>query len=430
MPDVEKASIGLSFASNNAYIGDFPNMSDEELVALGKEERSHIEDFPTLIRIGKISSELLSCEQQKLIKEFEENHLLSRRVTVAELLSSIRDCNDAQFVFDPDVLRNHKALFSLYPGIHERGLLKSLEVSDCVATRAGGDCSVFCDDLFVFVKTVEVPDGITKKPKDLNVSVKIDRDLSDGTTVAFVKTSVEDKPVEHIGSIDMVVWTDDTTSYIAGTPDAEDIYCSADVQFSGMSREVLEEKLGDMSDLDMQRLDVVKDIELLKDIALLGPKSRARMTEKQRDAVNAEFDKKGLHRELYRIDLENLVDKLHKVEGFRILNEARSDKGFKSVEFIGRRHMCHPGANSRGEHYQILKVPRSLSVDDFEPGTISCTPKTHGSYIYVAKLERKLRDRSSGEGVAEPVKLFIRVVEGYYPERDSKVILISFPEEL
>lgn len=198
--DVEKASIGVVFASDNAYVADFSNMSDEELVALGKDAISYIEDLPTIIRIGKIDSELLTFEQKKLVKEFGENRLVSQKITVEELIRAIRACSAVQFVSDRSATTKNSEFIRDHSGLSIIDVVKSLEISDYVETRVGGDYGVFCHDLFVFTKAIEYESDDGNNVENLTLYIKLDKDQTDGTTVALVSLhetdhdSIVDKP--------------------------------------------------------------------------------------------------------------------------------------------------------------------------------------------------------------------------------------------
>lgn len=180
--DIEHATIGTVFASERAYVADFSNMSDDELLSLGKDAIRYIEDIPTLVRIGKLDRELLSKAQQDLINAFGGQRLTSSMGDVQALLDAIRGCSDAEFVADRSFLKKNHEFKREFPGIDKVAVLKSLTTADYCETRVGGDASVFCDDLFVFTKTIDI-DG---DPRIVEVYVKVNRDLSDGTTVALV----------------------------------------------------------------------------------------------------------------------------------------------------------------------------------------------------------------------------------------------------
>ena len=163
-------------------------LSDEKLRKLSDERISLITDGPLLHRIYKLMPEKLSDEQLQLLKEYyTKTRFEMDEADIKTFLNKLQTCKT--IIYDHKHQKTKEFILDSGKKIRDDDcleIIKSLTVEDYSENMYSGNSRFFGDELIVFKPYADWQLNTGEIITDLCIYVKLDIDLTDGTTVAII----------------------------------------------------------------------------------------------------------------------------------------------------------------------------------------------------------------------------------------------------
>lgn len=232
-----------------------------------------------------------------------------------------------------------------------------------------------------------------------------------------------DESTEPIGEIDMLVKTADVTNFISGLPGSLDIRYARFTDYS-------EEQILEISTDEVRALDIGDKVDrrLIKDVASLGKESRRRLSESQLEHVKGLLGYPEFWQGGYRCDIGELVALLNDINPYTITIDDTLLLREKEHGLVVLQRAEQPGSIriELMSNTQLLCILRTITVNDFKYELIPARCSTFGSPVHFVKPDDGvLLEREEFKNAIEIPPFFLRVVDGFYPERHSKIVIIS-----
>lgn len=174
---------------------DYSEYSDTELLELDKSEIHNIDDIQTLVRIGKLSPNLLTRSQRFVVTEEFKKKIIISKSDVKAILEDLKSKRFAYFM--PNHRDNEDFLQD--NGISPDDALyavQHLTIGDYVANTTNIIPKYYGDELIIFEPKRALPlrNGNTLKDVIIYIKIDLDKSLKDGVyLISFHSTNREDR---------------------------------------------------------------------------------------------------------------------------------------------------------------------------------------------------------------------------------------------